>query len=354
MRDRTCILVTYYVDMGMDSAALAVLLDKGRVIEQDSASKVLMKALLLYDDASIPVGRTLSFVNSARQQSFNTIYSAPLGVLYTDNYELDSNAISAANTRDLIYVNGRFVDNNETYAEGGISRKVYWAYFSSSGGYTLWTAVIFVYMLYELTFVIQSYWLSVWTDKNSTLEYNSLHFLIYFILILLVLFLIGLPHFLTYLAALRASYNLHENLVISIKQATISFIDKTPIGRIMNRFSADINFIDQDLPTHLFFLISGIGDIVFQLGVIAAALPKFLPIIKLIGKLLYIILILAYSAHLFIGITYVLTIKYYLKASRSIKRIKSISRSLFLVQTAEMLKYVDNISLTLFIKCYRS
>ncbi|KAI8055860.1 hypothetical protein BDF22DRAFT_672557 [Syncephalis plumigaleata] len=274
MRDRTCILVTHHVDMGMHDAAFA-----GRVVEQGPASEVLIKALLLYDDASISIERTSSFVNSVQQPSFNVMSSVTAGAPSVDNCEIESNALSAIDNQDFTYINGRFVDSDEAYAEGGISRKLEWRL-------RLWMAIILVYMLYELMFAIQNYWLSVWTDKNSTVEYNGLHFLVYFILTLLVLLLIGLPHFLTYLAALRASYSLHERLILGIKRATITFIGKTPVGRIMNRFSTDINSIDQDLPTHLFFLISGVGDIVFQLGVIAAVLPKFLPISLIIGKLL--------------------------------------------------------------------
>ncbi|CAG8644954.1 24854_t:CDS:10, partial [Dentiscutata erythropus] len=47
---------------------------------------------------------------------------------------------------------------------------------------------------------------------------------------------------------LKASKELHNNLLNKILLATIKFYDTTPIGRIMNRFSKDMELIDQILP----------------------------------------------------------------------------------------------------------
>ncbi len=48
--------------------------------------------------------------------------------------------------------------------------------------------------------------------------------------------------------AMVASSRLHKNLFIRILQAPTCFFDTTPHGRILNRFSQDLDIIDQNVP----------------------------------------------------------------------------------------------------------
>lgn len=49
-------------------------------------------------------------------------------------------------------------------------------------------------------------------------------------------------------STLRASKSLHNHVALNILRATMAFFDSTPIGRIMNRFSKDIDTMDYPLP----------------------------------------------------------------------------------------------------------
>lgn len=52
-----------------------------------------------------------------------------------------------------------------------------------------------------------------------------------------------------FLGALGAAKYLHNHLLHNILRApTTTFFDITPVGRILNRFSSDINSVDTDLP----------------------------------------------------------------------------------------------------------
>lgn len=54
-----------------------------------------------------------------------------------------------------------------------------------------------------------------------------------------------------FLATLEAARYLHNDFLMKIIRARPCFFDTTPIGRLINRFSNDINEIDNDFPATL-------------------------------------------------------------------------------------------------------
>ncbi len=54
---------------------------------------------------------------------------------------------------------------------------------------------------------------------------------------------------------LISSKKIHEKMLNSILHTTVRFFDLNPTGRIMNRFSKDVNNIDEILPITLFDLL---------------------------------------------------------------------------------------------------
>ena len=48
--------------------------------------------------------------------------------------------------------------------------------------------------------------------------------------------------------SLNASRTIHKNLSQRLMHFPISFFDVTPIGRIVNRFSKDIDTVDEEIP----------------------------------------------------------------------------------------------------------
>lgn len=51
-----------------------------------------------------------------------------------------------------------------------------------------------------------------------------------------------------YLGALHAATVLHHNLLLNILRMSLQFFDTTPVGRILSRFSKDLESVDQALP----------------------------------------------------------------------------------------------------------
>ncbi len=59
-----------------------------------------------------------------------------------------------------------------------------------------------------------------------------------------------------FLMCLRASIKLHDKLFRGVTRATMYFYNNNPSGRILNRFSRDINNIDTLLPPSLIDCLS--------------------------------------------------------------------------------------------------
>lgn len=54
-----------------------------------------------------------------------------------------------------------------------------------------------------------------------------------------------------YLACWRAARILHELLLDNVLKAPLQFFDVTPLGRILSRFSKDVDVVDTSLPSEL-------------------------------------------------------------------------------------------------------
>lgn len=86
-----------------------------------------------------------------------------------------------------------------------------------------------------------------------------------------------------YLGTLEAAKFLHRHLLHNVMRApTTTFFDITPVGRIINRFSHDIDAVDNELPSTLRAFSSCIfGVFFFFQFVILLLFRKYFKIFKL-------------------------------------------------------------------------
>ena len=91
------------------------------------------------------------------------------------------------------------------------------------------------------------------------------------------------------IGTLKASVRLHRDLLSSILSSTMAFFDTTPVGRIINRFSKDMDEIDLMIPTHLKDILSDLFSVLGTLFVVCYSTPIIIAIvIPLIGIFLFI------------------------------------------------------------------
>ncbi|KAF2128318.1 multidrug resistance-associated protein 1 [Dothidotthia symphoricarpi CBS 119687] len=109
--------------------------------------------------------------------------------------------------------------------------------------------------------------------------------------------------------SIEASRKLHERMAFAMFRSPMSFFETTPAGRILNRFSSDIYKVDEVLARTFNMLFVNTARAGFTLVVISASTPVFVALILPLGAL------------------YLYIQRYYLRTSRELKRLDSVSRS---------------------------
>ena len=89
--------------------------------------------------------------------------------------------------------------------------------------------------------------------------------------------------------ALCASRQLHESVLCNGLRSPMSFYDSTPTGRIMNRFSKDIEVIDTMIPRNLDSWMKCTLHVFGSLFVISFSTPLFLAIVLPLGVFYYLV-----------------------------------------------------------------
>ena len=75
---------------------------------------------------------------------------------------------------------------------------------------------------------------------------------------------------------LRGASRLHCRLLHSVVHLPASFYDTTPVGRILNRFSRDIDTLDLRLEGNVGSLVMCMWDVVGTMAIISYSTPAFL------------------------------------------------------------------------------
>ncbi|XP_063401135.1 multidrug resistance-associated protein 1-like [Mytilus trossulus] len=210
---------------------------------------------------------------------------------------------------------------DETTEEGHVRLSVFITY-AKAIGLVLVGIILFVYALYQISSVLANIWLSQWTsdsvltnrtigksDSHTYMAKNNYYLLVYggfgiaqavFVLVFIGIFMVR---------SITATKLLHERLLHSVIRSPMSFFDTTPIGRIVNRFSADTDTIDNDLPTTVQKWLECVFRVISTLVVISYSTPLFCAVIVPFG------------------IAYFFLQRFYVATSRQLKRLQSKTRS---------------------------
>ncbi len=136
----------------------------------------------------------------------------------------------------------------------------------------------------ESSIIASRIWLAKWSSTNVTTSHQRDTFLgVYGALGLGQVLLVSSMSLMLAYSSMRAAKNLHQGLLVNIMHLPMQFFETTPIGRIVNRFSRDVNAVDDKIPRSLGMFIRTFLATLGTIFVISYSTPLFLTCVLPLG-----------------------------------------------------------------------
>ncbi|KAH5535557.1 hypothetical protein HBI27_170090 [Parastagonospora nodorum] len=379
MQHRTCILVTHNVSLALPPAEFAVVLDNGKVVAQGTANEVISSGKLTEDLTKSRPGSRGASKAPSRVPSEECL----------DEAEEAAHVNGSADDKPNGTVDKKKSTNTgqeETKAEGGVKLSIIIMYLKAMGPWYYWVGATLAFVAAQLSSVSTNLWIRTWAnayaekgyaaagnhhrspithaptlsglgtcmnsgtcswnfpfsapekEREYSYTYMSTGFRImdndvdttYFLVVYAILGLIFM--FITFLregflfgGSLAASRRIHERLIQKVTHAKFRFFDQTPLGQLMNRFSKDIENVDQEVAPVAIGVVHCFASIITIVILISIITPAFL---------------IAASV---ISVLYFLIGRFYINSSRDLKRLESVHRSPLYQQFGETLSGMTTI-----------
>ena len=213
---------------------------------------------------------------------------------------------------------------DESAAIGSVKWSVYLDYIRAIGR-SFFTLTFVLYFISEGLIASANYSLTVWTNEPDTAGTTGRYMALYGGLSA-AQSIIGLFKVVAlFVACVNAACVIHENLLGKVMHSPMLFFDSTPSGRIINRFSSDVDVVDQTLPPQIDDFVACFMEMLFILLVISYSTPLFLATVPFLAAIFYFVQV------------------FYLASSRQLRRLDMVSRSPVFSHFAETISgIVDN------------
>jgi ABC-type multidrug transport system fused ATPase/permease subunit len=229
---------------------------------------------------------------------------------------------------------GKKLVKEEEREEGSVAGSAYFHY-ARAGGIVVASATFVIQGIGRASEVLSGFWLALWAERAFRADQEGEPFskgtTNFYVGIYAVFGLVGvlgltLRAIAIAIHRLRASKQLHNDLTERILRAPVAFFDVTPVGRILNRFAADMDKVDLELTQSLSQGISTIFNVLGAIGgMIAATKGAFLVPMIPIGYLYYTIQ------------------KWFRQSSTELQRINSIANSPIFADFSQVLSGTSTI-----------
>ena len=361
MNGRTCILVTHNIALCVPRSHFVVALANGKVVAQGPPDQIMSSGALGEDIIHSKSPSESGVQTPPERLAQDLLEEAPQNI--------NGRAPEASGPEELkpnLSVGHDDVATvlTESKAEGGVKKDVIRLYLTAMGPWYFWVLAVFIFAGQQLGSIAANVWIREWANSYqlervtmgvrrqqsvfsqvrgsgktfesscfstgscawnlplfshqasnayvnaSSNEVDVAYYLGGYAIIMTIYLLISFSREgLIFWGSLRASWNIHGRLLESVTRAKFRFFDSTPLGQLMNRFSKDIEAIDQEVAPVSVGLLACFSSIISIVILISVITPGFL------------------IAGVFIALLYVAIGSFYLKSSRDLKRLESVQRS---------------------------
>ncbi|MCJ1388337.1 hypothetical protein MMC18_001183 [Xylographa bjoerkii] len=384
MMHRTCILVTHNIALCAARSQFIVVLANGKIAAQGDPREVMISGAL-GEDASRPASKSGTRPPS-RSGSKADLQSGASTDTNAEDMDVKPNGQangSAKNSKAKPQADDDDEGANartEGKAEGAVHWQVIQMYFASMGSSPYWILTVLMFAIEPVAQMATNLWIRQWSNSystsgihmmetlgpsNSTSRYDmwkvlpldplrteiskwSVPYLparsaelyawatpsevdigyylgVYASLGIIYVIICIFRLLILFYGSLSASNSIHTRLLNAVLRAKFKFFDTTPLGQIMNRFSKDLQAIDQEVAAVAAGVVQGVLNIVAIVILISVITPGFL------------------IAGILLSIVYFCIGMFYVRSSRDLKRLESIQRSPLYQQFGETLSGIITI-----------
>ncbi|XP_071507087.1 ATP-binding cassette sub-family C member 5-like [Diadema antillarum] len=219
---------------------------------------------------------------------------------------------------------GRLTGSEERTG-GALSWRTYHGYIQAMGGYFFALLIFLAYVSVVGLLTFNNWWLSYWIETSGNRSPNettdgeppslvndpnlSFYMLVYGGTILIILVVALLKSFIYMKLTIRSSSTLHKKLFKTVLRSPMSFFDTTPIGRILNRFSKDMDELDVMLPINMEMALTNVMMVIASIFTICVVFPWF--VIAVVP----------------IFVVFILVMIFYRRGVNDMKQLENVSRS---------------------------
>ncbi|KAF8710653.1 P-loop containing nucleoside triphosphate hydrolase protein, partial [Rhizoctonia solani] len=179
----------------------------------------------------------------------------------------------------------------EEVAEGHVGWPALKLFLLALGGFWFWVVYMLGFSLGEASILGQTYWLGTWARAYKTNNEHPERVDVPFYLSIYGVISIGgvtvytVAFVIHVLGSVRASRRIHSRLIKAVLGAPLRWLDSTPAGRVIARFTQDIFCIDGSLPNEFQNLVQRTLQLLSRfIGIVT-----FAPIFALPGATVFVI-----------------------------------------------------------------
>ena len=274
---RTRILVTHHFALCMPKTEYVVILGEGTVQHAGSVEEL---------QRSGSIEQAAKEEHEGQKKNEEQV-AVPDGHMNGTLYKILSNATERSQKIDDSGLDIQRKSQPKKFTEdekrekGSIKFGVYWEYLMASGGIGFWLPIMCIYVGNEGLIIGRSWFVGYWTRSYKTesaltiqqahhykifsgvpglqiqgVDHDLSFYLGIYVGLSILMCITGtLRYFFVFMGAIRASRRLFNNLTFAVLRAPLRWLDTTPVGRILNRFTSDFAAIDSRLGNDFGFML---------------------------------------------------------------------------------------------------
>ena len=222
-------------------------------------------------------------------------------------------------------------------------------------GYWLTVFLLIFFVLSNTASLGSNIWLSEWSNDayrnntNNTEIHKSYRLGVYALLGFVQCVISFFSDLVFLFWALNAAKSLHNSMLYSILRSTMEFFESTPTGRIINRFSKDLDASDRTIPESFKSLLRCMFHVISTVLLISVSTPWFLTTLVPVVTIYLLVQVKIQFFYLEINNFWIwlkklyLIKRYFVASMRQLKRLESVSKSPIFSHFSETLNGVSTV-----------